>query len=107
MVVSFLISYPTRNAFGSRVLGTLQLFRYDSRVTSQDWLAPTALIVRQVRRGPEGIARPKRTEVGRKARRASAFLTRKKPSSRGFSCALVQRSLARPDCPTDRRNVIP
>jgi hypothetical protein len=68
MVVSFLISYPTRNAFGSRVQGTLQLFRYDSRVTSQDWLAPTALIVRQVRRGPEGIARPTRTTVRRKAR---------------------------------------
>ena len=66
MAVSSLISYPTRNAFRSRVLGTLQIFRYDSRVTSQDWLAPTGLIVRQVRRGPEGIARPTRTEVGRK-----------------------------------------
>lgn len=68
MAVSSLISYPTRNAFRSRVLGTLQIFRYDSRVTSQDWLAPTALIVRQVRRGPEGIARPTRTTVRRKAR---------------------------------------
>ena len=105
MVVSFLISYPTRNAFGSRVLGTLQLFRYDSRVTSQDWLAPTALIVKQVRRGPEGIARPKWTEVGRKARRASAFLTRKKHKlPRFLDCARpkIARKNRLPDRPPKR-----
>ena len=83
MVVSSLISYPTRNAFGSRVQGTLQLFRYDSRVTSQDWLAPIALIVRQVRRGPEGIARPTRTSV-RLEGATCVSVSEKKRRSRGF-----------------------